>query len=28
LRKKITGAHDWSGDQLRKKGNRQYEIAQ
>src|SRR5207253_8272247 len=28
LRKKITGPHDWSGDQLWKKGNRQNEIAQ
>src|SRR5205823_13493252 len=28
LRKKITGSHDWSGDQLREKGYRQNEIAQ
>src|SRR5207253_7870739 len=27
LRKKITGPHDWSGDQLWKKGNRENEIA-
>ena len=28
LGEKISSAHDWSGDQLRKKGNRQNEIAQ
>src|SRR6266699_511135 len=28
LREKIAGAHDWPGDQLRKKGNGQDEIAQ